>query len=546
MESKPTPRTALVMGLSLVAVFGVGSNLFGQPLERSAKAPQARLNLGGEVSGVLLGDVKSPRTRETVTAAAAGVAVTLFDANDEAIQKTKTDRSGKFRFSFVRKGDYKVCWTDRAWGKGCQDKVTVGTQAISLKEIALDARQFRIDDIVSRIPGIFEGILVDRCDVNGENRFLTKRRNSDDGDPGHEEAIGLAYYEAIDPFDERLTMGEWWRKNGFDPVTGRAPAESNGFDAGHVSYLNDNDLGFGRDMHCIKKTTHIACWVANHGKADQDPGNADLAAAQESPVATVTMEWRVSPQAHRRISPALAEFLGLANAHLDTVIGGKLKRLSRVVTFYAYAPDASGTQAHADYGRIVAADLDGCGDKYIPGLCLNCHGGTIPVDIAGSAGSNTGWNTTELLEVGAASFREFDHPTYKYPGGRDTVNVTEEAMFYALNQLVLDTQPEVGIEEVINGWYANGTTLDPDYFPDPGWAGASDLYIDVVGRYCRTCHVAFEDFQNWNTEAEMQGRALNYYLCDEKSMPHAAVTFFNMSDTERNDLLAHFGEPLCN
>lgn len=69
-----------------------------------------------------------------------------------------------------------------------------------------------------------------------------------------------------------------------------------------AAYLNHNDLGFGRDMHCLRNGQDVACWVTNYGTPDFGPDtgytypdNADLAAARSGPRATVTMEFTDVP-----------------------------------------------------------------------------------------------------------------------------------------------------------------------------------------------------------------------------------------------------------
>ena len=108
------------------------------------------------------------------------------------------------------------------------------------------------------------------------------------------------YYGAIDPTDPtplRLTLGDWWNVNGFDQLDGSGGTRT--------SFLNHNDLGFGRDMHCrtdgtiggigdpITGDVDIACYVTNYGEPDQEIGNANLAemADQDTAIATVAMEY---------------------------------------------------------------------------------------------------------------------------------------------------------------------------------------------------------------------------------------------------------------
>jgi hypothetical protein len=70
-----------------------------------------------------------------------------------------------------------------------------------------------------------------------------------------------AYYAGVDPPDtaagfpngRRTTLADWWSVNGFD-ASGEASA---GPDYARTSYLNNNDLGSGHDMHFVRHTVGL-------------------------------------------------------------------------------------------------------------------------------------------------------------------------------------------------------------------------------------------------------------------------------------------------
>src|SRR5436190_1035172 len=187
-------------------------------------------------------------------------------------------------------------------------------------------------------------------DASGRPAFLSGpfgQFNPSDG-----AAQAAAYYAAIDPASAKDTLGKWWQANGFD---------ADGLGAGNATYvrqayLNFNDLGFGRDMHCLKSGSNLACYVTNYGIADQNPANAD-AAENLDPTkrgATVAMEYNNS---------------ATSNPTTD-----------ERVQFYVFG---GGVAASA---RIQFADLDGFGPKPVPFLCMVCHGGEPT--LTGSTKSN--------------------------------------------------------------------------------------------------------------------------------------------------------------
>jgi hypothetical protein len=320
------------------------------------------------------------------------------------------------------------------------------------------------------------------------------------------------YYSAIDPKGLRKTLGQWWTVNGFKS-DGSADNEKK------VVYLNNNDLGFGREMHFLKTGNNVAAYVTNYGNPDQLATNADDALNHHLPQATVCMEY----------SP----------------IEGQT---TPIVKFFVY--DVGKV---ASSNRLVSADLDGNGQKFVPNLCMNCHGGAGKYNPATPSDVN--------LE---SSFREFDYNTYRFarPGkpnndpSRDTPTPEEKKAFHDLNTLVLATEPTQGIKDLINGWYAGGNDDQIQTFTPTGWNGnpQNDLYLKVVGKSCRTCHVSFGSSSspfalNWVTFDQFKSYQPNVksdVLCGTTLfMPHAKITFGNFWDPAykppfRPDFLRNF------
>jgi hypothetical protein len=306
---------------------------------------------------------------------------------------------------------------------------------------------------------------------------------------------------------KRTTLGGWWDVNGFSPIDG------SGGDVTRTFYENHNDLGFGREMNCRKAPSgNVACFVVNYGKGNQDPGNANLA-YQHDPncaVATVAMEY-APVEVYEGVGP--------------------------IVKFFVY----KGRSASSP--RLGSADLDDFGQKFVPNLCLNCHGGTS--NLAGVSLAPIvpgpgmfGWvnilfallqRFAELQNIAndPSSFLPFDLPTLKYPTAAP--QATQEAAFKTLNSHVKDTNPRTGIVDLVNGWYAGNSPTQIASFVPVGWTGsmaATDLYTKVVAPSCRTCHTAQTlDFLTYST---MQFSSFsNVCSASFKAMPHAYVTYKN-------------------
>src|SRR5262249_22907046 len=128
---------------------------------------------------------------------------------------------------------------------------------------------------------------------------------------------------------------------------------------------------------------NAACYVSNYGGATQSPGNFTAAQTADKPLVKKTVAMEYSPIEH---DPS-----GV-----------------RVVKFYIF--DGACTDATPGCGatnspRSPSANLDGAGDKFLPNLCNNCHGGTyFP--------SNPAAPTLAEVTFGA-SFLPFDIYSYR-------------------------------------------------------------------------------------------------------------------------------------
>lgn len=320
-------------------------------------------------------------------------------------------------------------------------------------------------------------------------------------DFGADAASAAAYYTAVDPMNLRTDLAGWWSQNGFD-AAGNAPA---GPDYARTSYLNRNDLGSGRDMHFVRHPDgRLSAYVTNYsrgGPFDQNPVFADDALADNQPGATVCMEY--------------------APVENDP-------SLTKIVKFFVYAGVGD--------TRQPSADLDGFGAKFVPNLCLNCHGGSYYNPPAPSLAE---------LDMGS-SFRELDVATYGFPGFRTSPNAAEQADFKKQNQFITATgAARLPIAQLIDGWYApagTGLTQDNTYTPT-NWTGApqESLYHEVVKVSCRTCHIAFTSGDDpggidWNRYDQLRPRrndvrdlVIGPAISDTAArvMPHALVTYRN-------------------
>ncbi|MEZ6183561.1 MAG: hypothetical protein R3F62_00950 [Planctomycetota bacterium] len=246
---------------------------------------------------------------------------------------------------------------------------------------------------------------------------------------GEEQA--KAYYETVDPDGSRETLTEFMRTNGFDQ----------GADI-EATYFNGGDLGFGRDMSA-KINAQTQAWITtNHA-------NLDDTISGDEPIATVTME--ITPGAN----------------------GGK-----PFTKFFVY--DDQGR-------RVTGADLDGHGVKFVPDLCIGCHGGAAQ-PVANGVYGNGGDVGARLLPFDAQTFEYLDRDGFR--------RADQEPALKDMN-LAVHASPVVTprVKELIEGWYGGPTfprQTQDDAFVPATWQTDAELYLDVYAPSCRTCHSNME------------------------------------------------------
>ena len=290
-----------------------------------------------------------------------------------------------------------------------------------------------------------------------------------------------AYYKAIDPTDGKDTFCEWLKAGGFLPGSTDCAAfilanlrDDPGFapDA-QAFYKNDGDLGFGRAMFLKADgppgNQNVFMFVSNHPSANDAVDNDSL-------IATVAMEYTPAPDGTG----------------------------TRYTKFFVF--DATGN-------RVNKAPLDPFGDKYVPDLCVMCHGGS-PAD----EGTIHNGGTPVYPNEGRinARFLPFALETFVYPDKEDPTDLvdpvpfdraSQEPQFRLLNQALLSTGPSNANRELIHGWYGSGdlasftlpaATQNSGFVPG-NWSGNPNLYSKVVQPSCRTCHISFG--LDWADEA---------------------------------------------
>jgi hypothetical protein len=191
--------------------------------------------------------------------------------------------------------------------------------------------------------------------------------------------------------------------------------------------------------------------------------------------------------------------------------------------------------------RVPVVTLDSEGNKPVPGVCLSCHGGEL---------GPPPHSANMFIGPEPATFLPFDTCSFGYSTEPGFTLLDQQTKFRDLNAIVLDTQPELApgatpvpgsITELLFGLYGvNAATVTPgvnplpsaapaqlENFLPPAWGGKSDVYLDVIKPYCRTCHVAQSLKALPDNRFNLLGEAA---VCLPNGtsfgrMPHAEATF---------------------
>lgn len=293
---------------------------------------------------------------------------------------------------------------------------------------------------------------------------------------------------------EPITLDDWKRQHQLTPYKGSNVEVA-------ANYINQMDLNLVRRMVATQTAPdHIAFYVCNHpGPEGKSQAEVDevmaTALGGERLVACVAMEWSTTPG-----------------------VNGGLP----FTKFFTFGPD----------GVLLASiNLDGRGEKYMPGACVACHGGSQYNGRFPEKG-----NPSPYLGSG---FLAFDTGNYLFASDAALGEAAQSEAIHALNQLVRATEPSdtTPTSRLIQGWYANGSKiLDKGYVPDV-WvaaeaqtAGASRFYREVVGASCRTCHVSMGPRFDWDSVLLNPTRA-RIHVCGgtadvavNASMPNALIS----------------------
>ena len=354
-------------------------------------------------------------------------------------------------------------------------------------------------------------------------------------------AFAQAYYAAVDPTNQKDTLDKWKAANGFASGTGTEVT---------VVVGDVRDLGYGRYLTVRQNPNGTVAANVENYLVEAAAGytytrvNLDAAVVKDRRAHIGTNAIEVSP------GPA----------------GG-----ASFAKFYTFEPVTG--------ARSMTVDMDGRGQKAMPGPCISCHGGRgdalTPPDASGKRLFNLVQNTTSQARGDVqARMHALEADALDFSPVAGFTRAEQEAKMKTINKIVLCTypiatpstfpedacRPAANINEwqgtaaaqIKQAYGGNGmpNAIFSDTYVPNSWlvAGQSTLYKEVVATSCRTCHslrgtgnqsdIDFEEFEKFQSYADRN----KAHIVDRGNMPLARLVSEAFYASNRPELLATFLE----
>ncbi len=272
-----------------------------------------------------------------------------------------------------------------------------------------------------------------------------------------------------------LTFADWKALSNIDgPGTNSVPP---------TYFVNVVDLNLTREHHSLLfadgfDQPELAAYVCNHS----GPGGE----AVSLPASTITAAQQTAVNA--AVANAVAGKDLVACVAMDFVLieGNKFTR------FLIFGPSGE---------LLTSVNLDGRGEKYVPHVCIACHGGI----------TSTAYSSANVQGY----FLPYDIDNFAFSNQSNLTEAAQDAQIYQLNQN-LNMAP-AGNEgwppitsataDLLAGWYPPSSAENFSFIPG-SWSTpnvqltpsvtTSNVYTDVVARSCRTCHTSLPSLPNYD------------------------------------------------
>ena len=263
----------------------------------------------------------------------------------------------------------------------------------------------------------------DNDSADGTNSLIAKDASRIDS-----EEYGAAYYAAIDPNNAKTTLEDWKVMNGF------YDAES----AGRVfepRFRDTKDLGYGRG---------IRGWTKPDGSLYFFVENFQVRTVPGLEYSTLNLDALILDDRQHHFGSNAIEYSTYPYGPGEpSDIGGGAKKFLKFFTFDATQGDQTAPD-HANETRLNVVNLDGRGNKAMPGACVYCHGGTLrPLRPDGTFRDNTlnGTSGNGLNGDTNAKFQLMEATSFDYWPEQPYTQAEQELIIKEVNKLIYCTYP---------------------------------------------------------------------------------------------------------
>lgn len=335
-----------------------------------------------------------------------------------------------------------------------------------------------------------------------------------------------AYYRAIGavqgcdangfPTGAQLTLAQWRSKFNLSPFPNGNPSNPPASDDQEVriQYINRSDLNLGRDMQAIKlRNGDIAYNTCNYpGPQDvNDPLGAPKQIGKEE---QADIDLAID-NARRGIGMVVC--VAMDYSAIDGINGNQ-----PFTKFYTFGPTGD---------LLLSVSLDGTREKFMPGICTNCHGGNA------YGGQFPYVETNGELKSGHPDLQSFWQPfdlaNLRFSSTQDLQQAWADIkeLNFRMNLVPLTTprtRELIGVDGV-SGWYkAGGVDQDASFIPSQVLQQDKQFYQSIIQPTCQTCHAAqgtnsLSLNENFTDTTKICGGAL--VLEQNHTMPNALVPF---------------------
>ena len=352
-------------------------------------------------------------------------------------------------------------------------------------------------------------------------------------------AYAQAYYAAIDPNNTKDTFAKWKTANGFDTGTGAQVT---------AVFGDSRDLGFGRRL-----------------TARQNP---------DGTLAFFVENYLVSTGAAYAYSPL----------NLEAAIVRDPKSLVYLAAV-EFSPGPAGGSSFVKFFnfnvvtgvRDNMVDIDGRGDKAMPGPCLTCHGGRAdaltPPDVMGKPRFNLLQNAVSRTRGDTlGQLPPFEVDGFEFSATPGYTRAEQEAALKTMNRMILCSYPlpapstfpedacrrpaksgewQGTVAALVKASYGGDGLPNPVYADvsvPPSWtaAGQTPLYTTVIAPACRMCHImrgtGMQSDIDFTTYEKFQPYADRTYatVVNRGNMPLAKLVYDLFHASSGEQTLANF------